>query len=178
MRRQLQRQTWQHGCADHSICAKRGADCPYRRGGGLVTAEPKSRAGRRTIVLPMPIVVALSAHRQAQLAGRLASKHWVDGNWVFTTEIGAPIDQRRDWQQFKDLLKIAGLRDIRLHDLRHSAATLMLEADTDLKTAGQILGHGSIGQTSNYTHILADRKRAAATRIETLIWGARDGATV
>lgn len=47
----------------------------------------------------------------------------------------------------------------------------MLEADTDLKTAGQILGHGSVGQTSKYTHILADRKRAAVARIETLLWG-------
>lgn len=82
VRRQLQRQVWAHGCADRSLCAKRGADCPYRRGGGLVTAEPKSRAGRRTISLPMPIVAALSAHRQAQLAERLAAKHWVEGDWV------------------------------------------------------------------------------------------------
>lgn len=107
------------------------------------------------------------------MSERLAAPYWEDNDLLFATEWGAPIDSRRDWAEFKQVIAAAGLRAARLHDLRHSAATLMLEADTDLQTAGQILGHGSITQTSQYTHILADRKRAAAARIETLVWGDR-----
>lgn len=173
VRRQLQRLPWRHGCADPSACRKRGTDCPQRHGGGLAVAEPKSRAGRRTISLPASLVAALTVHRKAQLAERLAAAYWEDNDLVFATEWGSPIDSRCDWAEFKQVISTAGLRDARLHDLRHSAATLMLEADTDLQTAGQILGHGSIAQTSQYTHILADRKRAAAARIETLVWGDR-----
>lgn len=172
VQRQLQRRVWRHGCPDKDRCSKRGADCPQRGGGGLTTAEPKSRAGRRVVALPQSLAAELIEHRKAQIAERLAAPYWVSGDWVFTTEWGAPIDQRRDWGEFKAMIAKAGLRNVRLHDLRHSAATFMLEADTDLQTAGQILGHGSVGQTSKYTHILADRQRAAAARIESLVWGA------
>jgi site-specific recombinase XerD len=89
---------------------------------------------------------------------------------VFTTEWGSPLDQRRDWATFKALVVDAGLREARLHDLRHSAATLMLGSDTDLQTAGQTLGHSSTAQTAKYTHVVADRK-AAAARMESLVWG-------
>lgn len=171
VRRQLQRRVWRHGCLDKDQCGKRGADCPQRWGGGLTSAEPKSRAGRRVIALPPSLTAELVEHRKAQIAERLAAQYWRAGDWVFTTEWGAAIDQRRDWGEFKAMIAKAGLREARLHDLRHSAATLMLEADTDLQTAGQILGHGAVSQTSKYTHILADRQRAAAARMESLIWG-------
>ena len=90
---------------------------------------------------------------------------------MFTTEWGSTLDKRRDWATFKALVVDAGLREARLHDLRHSAATLMLESDTDLQTAGQNLGHSSTAQTAKYTHVVADRKKAAAARMESLVWG-------
>lgn len=67
VRRAIQRQTWQHGCGPDETCdRKRGADCPRRHGGGLIVVEPKSRAGRRVISLPPPIIPALLEHRNAQ----------------------------------------------------------------------------------------------------------------
>ena len=63
VRRAIQRQSSQHGCDTNNPCGRnRGADCPARHSGGLVVVEPKSRAGRRVISLPTPLVWALLAH--------------------------------------------------------------------------------------------------------------------
>jgi len=166
IRRQVQRRSWLHGCADKSQCSKRGAGCPLRHSGGLVTAPPKSQAGRRPIPLPPLLVDELVEHRKAQVAERLASEVWEDdGDWMFPTRWGSLIDHRKDWQEFKDILVLAGLRPGRVHDLRHSAATVMIEAKIDYATTGAILGHSSITQTSRYVHVLAERKRAAADAV-------------
>jgi len=65
VRRAIQRHTWQHGCGGE--CGrKRGADCPARRGGGLLVVDTKSRAGRRTIGIPRPLIEWLERHQKAQ----------------------------------------------------------------------------------------------------------------
>ena len=90
--------------------------------------EPKSRAGRRTIKLPDALRDALRAHRVRQTEQRLAAANaWDDRGFVFCQPNGHPIDRRRDWQDWKDLLKAAVVRDARLHDARHTAATLLLQ---------------------------------------------------
>jgi len=145
---------------------KRGADCPQRWGGGLKVSEPKSAAGRRTITLPIGITDELRAHRKEQLAERLASEVWEqgpDGGWVFPSEIGRPTDPNRDARAFKELCMKANVPPRRLHDLRHSAATMMLESDLDLKTVGQVLGHSQVALTARYSHILEDRRSVALT---------------
>lgn len=181
--RQLQRLGWRHGCGDPAIClnrtgtkAKRGADCPQRWGGGLHLTEPKSEAGRRVLTLPPTLVRDLKAHRNSQAAESLACEIWVtapDGGWVFPDPVGGPIDPRADAAAFKALCTAAGVPARRLHDLRHSAATLMLENDLDLRTAGVILGHSQIALTARYSHVVADRQAVAAGRIEEALFGAR-----
>jgi integrase len=77
--------------------------------------------------LPAVAVTALRSHRVRQLEARLAAGgHWQDGGFVFTSSIGTPLEPRNVTRQFKALLTAAKLRDIRLHDLRHSCATLLL----------------------------------------------------
>jgi len=169
--RQLQRRVWQHGCGSPSCGRKRGTDCPNRFGGGLVTSEPKSEAGRRTIALAPITLDTLSAHRKRQAAERLAAEHWDDGAWMFPDEWGRPMDPQLDYRAWRRLCADAGVPVRRLHDLRHTAATLLLEADVDLKSAGQILGHGTVSQTAAYTHVLADRKAAAARAVEAHVFG-------
>jgi integrase len=184
VRRQLQRVAWQHGCDHPADCVnraglptKRGADCPQRWGGGLHVSEPKSDAGRRTLTLPETLALELRVHQVAQKAERLASEIWQSGpsgGWVFAGPAGGPTDPRADAAAFKDLCVAAGVPTKRLHDLRHSAATMMLASDLDLRTAGQVLGHSQVAQTARYSHILADRRSVAAARIEgTLFRGAR-----
>jgi integrase len=182
IRRQLQRVTWQHGCADPAKCvntagkpAKRGADCLQRWGGGLKVSAPKSEAGRRTLTIPAMLTAELRAHRKTQTAERLASEIWQqgpNGGWVFASETGGPSDPRADNRDFKKLCEMAKIPPRRLHDLRHSAAT-SFESDLDLKTVGQLLGHSQLAHTGRYIHVLADRKSVAAHRIDQALFSSR-----
>ncbi|MGH9107290.1 MAG: tyrosine-type recombinase/integrase [Acidimicrobiales bacterium] len=188
--RQLQRLSWRHGCDDPSTCtyigrsgtgqaSKRGADCPNRWGGGLDVSEPKSEAGRRVLVLPPSVVMELKAHRRAQAAERLSSEVWTvgpRGGWVFANETGGALDPRADARAFKSLCVNAGVPTRRLHDLRHSAATMMLENELDLRTAGAVLGHSQVSHTARYSHVLADRKLVAADRIEKALFSRKSTA--
>jgi integrase len=174
--RQLQRRLWEHGCSADQPCGrKRGANCPQRHGGGLVTSEPKSEAGRRVIALPPSVLAELVAHRKAQTAERLAAARWDDGGWMFPNELGHPMDPSRDYSDWRALCVAAGVSVRRLHDLRHTSATLLLEAKVDLKSAGQVLGHGTVAQTAAYTHVLADRKVAAARAVDAFVFGTSGG---
>ena len=94
------------------------------KGRGLVLVPPKSAAGRRTIALPPQLSDVLRAHRTTQLEERLRAGS--DRDFVFAQPNGRPIDPRRDWHDWKALLTAAGVRDARLHDARHTAATLLL----------------------------------------------------
>ena len=176
--RQIQRRLWEHGCPEVKPCeGKRGADCPQRHGGGLASSPPKSDAGRRTIALPPTLLAELLAHRKAQAAVRLAALYWDDGGWMFPDEVGHPMDPGRDYATWRKLCVTAGVPVRRLHDLRHTSATLLLEANLDLKAAGQVLGHVTVGQTAAYTHVLADRKAAAARAVDAFVFGATGSET-
>jgi integrase len=129
------------------------------------------------LTLPPTVTKDLRAHRAAQAAERLAAGEVCtlgpDGGWVFATALGGPTDPRADARDFKELCKAAKVPARRLHDLRHSAATMMLANDLDLRTAGQVLGHSQVALTARYSHVLADRKSVAAARIEDAIQVAR-----
>jgi len=173
IRRALQRHTWQHGCAAAEPCGRRrGADCPQRRGGGLVLVPPKSRAGRRTIPLPEPLVVALRAHRKSQLEQRMvAGQLWVDYGLVFCQPNGRPIDPRADLREWKAVLMRAGVRDARLHDARHTAATMLLVQGVDPRTVMDLLGWSHITMTRRYQHVVDQLRTEATRRVGNLLWG-------
>ena len=117
-------------------------------GKGVVLVPPKSKAGRRTIKLPDQLRDTLRTHRVRQHEQRLAAANvWEDGSFVFCQSNGRPLDARRDWQAWKVLLKSAGVRDARLHDARHTAATMLLQQGVPARVAMQILGHSQISLT-------------------------------
>lgn len=128
---------------------------------------PKTKASRRTIALDRTTVALLRAHQQRQQADRLAAgARWHDTGHVFTTPDGTPLHP--DWvtRRFGHLVKDSGLPPVRLHDLRHGAATLAHSAGADLKTVQEQLGHSSIVLTADtYTSVLLDLhfKTAEAT---------------
>jgi integrase len=142
-------------------------------GNGLVMVEPKSRAGRRTIALPTQLVDALKAQRSAQLTERLrAGTEWNDTRLIFAQPNGRPVDPRADWGEWKRLLRIAGIRDARLHDARHTAATLLLQQGVPARVAMQILGHSQISLTlGTYSHVVPELATEAAARMGTALWG-------
>ena len=83
-------------------------------------------AGRRTIAIPGPLVDLLRGHREIQEQERIAAGSlWEDHEFVFTQPNGRPVDPKADQQAWKDLLEEAGVREARLHDARHTAATML-----------------------------------------------------
>lgn len=96
-------------------------------GKGLQLVEPKSDRSHRTLPLPEFAMKALRTHRTRQLQERLvAGSRWIDSGHVFTTTIGTPMDERKVHMEFKQALRNAGLSPKRFHDLRHTAASLLL----------------------------------------------------
>lgn len=78
---------------------------------------------------------------------------------------------RRDWQAWKALLESAGVRDARLHDARHSAATMLLQQGAPARVAMQLLGHSQISPTlGTYSHVVPDLAQEATDRIGDALW--------
>lgn len=141
-------------------------------GKGLVVGGLKSPKSRRTIALPAALTSQLRAHRKEQNAERLAAgSWWTDHGLVFTTDSGAPVDPRRDWQAWRDLLEEADVPPRRLHDARHTAATLLLLQKVQPRVVMQILGHSQISVTSNYQHVVDEMQTEAAARMDAALWG-------
>src|SRR5262249_8267230 len=117
--------SWQDLDLEHARMAVSQA-LQRQKGRGLVLGETKTDRSRRTIGLPAPLVTALRAHRVRQLEERLAAgSRWHDQGFVFASRLGTALEPRNLHRAFKRMLKRAGLPDIRSHDLRHSAASLM-----------------------------------------------------
>ena len=176
VRRSVQRRTWEHGCevveGQRSCGRKRGADCDYRTGGGLLLVEPKTHASKRTIVLPAPLVEELRAHRAQVNRRRLAAgEDWETAHdLVFPAVDGGLIDPPRDHREWKALLAKAGVRDVRLHDARHTAATLLLVQGVDIRTVMSIMGWTEMATAQRYTHAVDELRRRAARQMGALLW--------
>lgn len=180
VRRALQRRTWRHGCGTPP-CGRPAWRCPKRHGGGLVVDSPKSATSIRTIALPPVLMAALRDHHRTQAVEQAAAgDKWQtpprkDGlnsgtGWVFSTAKGKPIRPKDDWAAWKDLLSKAGVRDARLHDARHTAATLLLVAGIHPRTVLGVLGWSQPLMLMRYQHVIDDLQRDAAQRIQQLIW--------
>jgi integrase len=135
----------------------------------LRVVESKSEAGRRTIPLGDALVERLREHwRWQQEERRIQGMRWREHGLVFPSNVGTPIVPRNLLRHFKDALSAAGLPDVRLHDLRHTCATLLAAQGTPPALAMRILGHSQIAVTMEvYTHAQLDDMRAALDRLAT-----------
>jgi integrase len=142
-----------------------------RSGGGLVFSPTKT-SNRRTIRLTGTAVEALRRHRARQAEEKLGTGGlYQDQDLVFATGIGTPLDASNVmYRGFKPLLKRAGLRDIRFHDLRHTCATLMLSQGVNPKIVQELLGHATFSQTMDtYSHVMPDMQDKAAAALESAL---------
>ncbi len=129
-------------------------------GAGLVFVEPKTQRSRRTIPLPRSVASSLRAHRTHQLEERAAAKDWADSRLVFASRVGTPLSPRNDYRAFRALAARAGLRPVRLHDLRHTAASLLLSQGVPARVVMEVLGHSQISVTLNtYSHVAPSARR-------------------
>jgi integrase len=99
------------------------------------------------------------------------SMRTLDGDFVSCQPNGRPIGNHADWDEWRALLAQAGIRQVRVHDARHTAATLLLAQGVDQRVVMEILGHCQISMTSRYAHMLQQVMTDAAERIGRALWG-------
>ena len=143
-----------------------------REDGALIVADTKTAKSRRAVNVPTQMIAALQAHKARQAKEKLSlGRAWLNSGFIFTTSIGTPIDPRNLNREFRLICNDAGLGDWHPHELRHSAASLMLAQGVKLQVVSDVFGHASIRMTSDvYGHILAPDRQAAADAIGNVLW--------
>lgn len=155
---------------EESVQRLRGEKDPEtgKRKGKLVRKGLKTEASRATVAAPPTVMEALKALKAAQDEERKAARVWADPGLVFTTSVGTPLEPRnvnRAWEAVCDRSGIG--RRVRIHDLRHAAATFLFAAGVDLKVVQRTLRHTRMETTANiYTHVLAETQEAAASAMD------------
>jgi integrase len=138
---------------------------------GWSFVEPKTRSGRRAIKLGENTLQSLRVHKSRQeLAKALAGSEWKDHDLIFPTTIGTPGDASNMRIDFKRVLQQAGLPGIRFHDLRHTAASLMLNHGVPAIVVSKILGHSKPSITLDvYGHLYHEMQGSAAVIMDQLV---------
>ncbi|HEX9037463.1 MAG TPA: tyrosine-type recombinase/integrase, partial [Ktedonobacterales bacterium] len=139
---------------------------------GFALYHPKTQRSRRNVALTQLAIDALREYRKRQDEQRaLLGAAWRDLDLVFSNlEGGEMVKSNLLFSSFKPLLKRAGLPNIRFHDLRHTAATLMLWQGIHPKVVSEMLGHASVAITLDlYSHVLPNMQREAVERMNTLL---------
>ena len=139
---------------DCSLQVKRAVS--YLKGYGYVESEPKTAKGRRMIKLPVFVVDILVRHKaQQEEQRREVGSTWIDKDLVFTNAQGYYYSSSTLRKVFRRFLVSIGLPHMRFHDLRHSAATILLAMKVHPKVVQEILGHSQIAMTLDvYSHAL------------------------
>jgi len=165
------RPKYAHGCGE-APCGRKAGYCPQKVNTRKLTGPVKSRAGKRPMGVPAPLLALLTAQKVAQDAERAkAGDLWQNGDWVFATETGAPLNPNTDFHDWKDLIKEAGVRDARLHDARHTAATLLLILGSEGRTTQGLMGWSDPSMPARYQHLVKQVQTDIAKRQGDLVWG-------
>ncbi|MYV88866.1 site-specific integrase [Streptomyces sp. SID1034] len=175
LRRNRLRPKYAHGCKEADPCGRKAGYCPMREQVRRETKNTKSRAGRRAVPLPGPLVRMLRAHREAQARERKAAgDQWTESEYVFTKPLGGPLSPNTDYHDWKKLIGDAGVRDARLHDARHTAATVLMLLGVPDRVIDQIMGWEpgtSSRMRARYLHVPDAMLKDVAQKIAEAIWG-------
>ncbi len=139
---------------------------------GFTISEPKTAKSRRSIHLTALAIDALKRHRLNQHELRLkVGPAWTSQDWVFCNHVGTPLHPTTMLRySFYPLLVKAEVPKIRFHDLRHSAASLLLSMGVHPKIVQELLGHSQISMTlDTYSHVLPSLQAEAVQRLNTLL---------
>jgi len=131
----------------------------------------KTERSRRLIVLTQETVLAIAAQKQIVEKMKLAKgAEWQEWDLVFPAADGTPRSPKTDYDQWQDALKLCGITPRRLHDARHSAATLMYSQGVDVETISRVLGHSTSAITSRlYVHSAEKPIRQAAELLQKVL---------
>lgn len=144
-----------------------------RHKGTWTFEKPKTAKSRRIITLSEPLILKLTAHKRKQNETRLKNGlTWENNDLVFCTDLGTPHSvPNLTYRYFRPILKKAGLPQIRLYDLRHSHATLLLIAEENPKVVAERLGHSTIVLTMDtYSHVIPTMQRNATDKLTKMLY--------
>lgn len=177
VRRNRLRPKYEHGCTTKP-CVKKAGYCPQRMQTNEETDDTKSAAGRRVMGLPAGVVQLLREHRVVQDGERRAAAQlWKEGGWVFASPTGRPLNPNTDYHEWKKLIKEAGVRDSRLHDARHTAATVLMLLGVQERAAMDVMGWATTGMAARYQHVTDPVRADIAKRVGGLLWKAAPSPT-
>lgn len=166
------RPRYEHGCGNR--CGRKPGYCPEKINTRRETKDTKSRAGRRPIGIPDPLLKLLAQHRTEQQRERqIAGDLWTEKGYVFTSPTGEPLNPNTDHHRWKDLLKAAGIREGRLHDARHTAGTVLLILGVPDTVVDAVMGWEpgkSARMRRRYQHLTGRVLRDTADKIGGLLW--------
>lgn len=165
---------WKDINFDQKTLSVRRAIVWRRKGGGFFFTEPKTNKSRRSISLSETLNSALKDYRRDNLEARMKLDAEIKKlDLVFTSEAGTPIQPKnlRD-RHFFVIRDKANLPKLRLYDLRHTTATLMLASGENPKVVAEMLGHSSVALTLDiYSHVLPTMQKEATDRLDKLLFG-------
>jgi len=140
-------------------------------GQGIEFASPKTKFGKRTLKLGSKTIDALRQHDRLQQKERIAAgDKWQNLGLIFTNHLGGPLLYRNLFRDYKALLEEAGLPLIRFHDLRHTAASIMLNHNVPVITVSRRLGNSKPSITLDiYGHLMANAQTDVAEMMDDLI---------
>lgn len=146
----------------------RGGD----NGNELILKEPKTEESNRTIPISDNILTLLKKQEIKQKEDKLKlGEYYKDSDFIFTTETGNLINPATFSRDFGDFIKKNNFKHIRLHDLRHTNATLMLKSNIPAKIASERLGHSNTSTTLDlYSHVLKDMERETSDKLNDMIF--------
>ena len=131
----------------------------------------KTERSKRTLLLPIDVIAALREQRVRQATERLpAGRKWADGDLVFTTPTGRPMDGVNVTHEFQAAIQRAGLPRQRYHDLRHAHATHLIEGGVELAVVSRALGHADLSTTADvYGAWTRDMAGRVASRMDDVL---------
>lgn len=133
---------------------------------GIVEDETKNASSKRIIKVPPEVVEVLKEHKLQQSVDRLKAEEWIDTGKVFTQRNGLPINPDSLTRYLKEIVNRYNLPPVTIHGLRHTNASLLIAAGTDIRTVSNRLGHADMSTTMNiYTHAIRKVDEAAAEAI-------------
>nr|WP_202484284.1 site-specific integrase [Streptomyces sp. SID8359] len=175
LRRNRLRPKYEHGCKEADPCGRKAGYCTDRKQVRRETKNTKSRAGRRAVPLPGPLVGMLRKHKEVQARERkTAGNLWTESDYVFTKPLGGPLSPNTDYHDWKKLLGDARVRDARLHDARHTAATVLMLLGIPDRVIDQIMGWEagtSSRMRARYLHVPDAMLKEVAQKLAVAIWG-------
>jgi integrase len=162
---------WHNVDLDHARIAVRESLVIVQ--GKLTFTTPKTNKSRRSVAIDPRTIAAIKEHRKLQIEERLKlGPAYQDNDLVFATEDGSPLPPKRLGWAFQRIIREAGVPRIRLHDVRHTHATLGLRAGIHPKVMSERLGHSTVAMTMDtYSHAIPALEEEAAAALAALVFG-------